>query len=139
MRDTQNTEARRPITRTFEGVKWTKHTCPDHNVPRWVASIPGTPLAVVRRVPCALLDEIDCFIAVPRRCSDGVLRFLHFDGSTVAGSYPLTMAEKQAIWKISERMPFWTVPINMRIRYPRFYDVRQASRVVADLRRAVTE
>lgn len=136
MRDTQNTEARRPITRTYEGVQWFKHPT-FHGVPIWVATIPGTPLVVVRRLPCALDPKPSCFIAVARQGLDGVTRFWHFDGATVANTYPLTHAEQKAIWDISECMPFWTVPINLKIRYPRFDDVRHASRVVAELRRAV--
>lgn len=144
MRDTQNTEARRPITRTYEGVQWFKHT--DRRLighgegsdpAVWVASIPGTPLAVVRRPPCALDPHTSCYIAVSRVSLDGVRRFYHFDGMAVANSFPLTHAEKTAVWRISEAMPFWTVPINMKIRYPRFENVRHASRVVAELRRAV--
>lgn len=42
MRDTQNTEARRPISRTYEGVQWFKH---EHG---WRAAIPGSPLSVNR-------------------------------------------------------------------------------------------
>ena len=47
MRDTQNTEARRPIVRTYEGVQWFKHGHGRDSF--WFASVPGTKLAVVRR------------------------------------------------------------------------------------------
>jgi len=50
MRDTQNTEARRPITRTYEGVQWFKHGHAGQKDAFWFASVPGTKLAVVRRV-----------------------------------------------------------------------------------------
>lgn len=53
MRDTQNTEARRPITRTYEGVQWFKHQTGTESVPAqldevWLAAIPGTNLALYR-------------------------------------------------------------------------------------------
>jgi hypothetical protein len=49
MRDTQNTEARRLITRTYEGVQWFKHGHSRDSTAFWFASVPGTKLAVVRR------------------------------------------------------------------------------------------
>lgn len=146
MRDTQNTEARRPIARTYEGVQWFKHTCPDHNVPIWVAALPGTPLAIVRRPPCALhrfttcFDDVrhTCFVAVSRKGFDGVRRFYHFDSDALAPSFRLTHAEQTAIWRINKSMPFFTVAKDIdQIRYVRFDDVRHASRVVAELRRAL--
>ena len=50
MRDTQNTEARRPITRTYEGVQWFKHGHAGQQDAFWFASVPGTKLAVVRQI-----------------------------------------------------------------------------------------
>jgi len=53
MRDTQNTEARHPIARTYEGVRWFKHQTGTPQIPAmlgevWLAAIPGTNLAFYR-------------------------------------------------------------------------------------------
>jgi hypothetical protein len=61
MAQTMNKEARRPTVRTYEGVRWFRHG--PYN---WVASVPGTRLAVERmlcnksnRWHCYVLDVIE--------------------------------------------------------------------------------
>lgn len=136
MRDTQNTEARRPISRTYEGVQWFKHTCPDHHVPLWVTPISGTPLVIVRRVPCALDDLHSCFLAVHRPHNHSP--WVHHRS---AWTGELTQLEREAVEGIDSIMPWWTVNMNgnIHLRAPRFDSVRKASLAVADLNRRIQQ
>jgi hypothetical protein len=63
MRDTQNTEARRPIVRTYEGVQWFKHQTGTESIPAflkevWLAAIPGTNMALYR-FPVHTIGNLD--------------------------------------------------------------------------------
>ena len=47
MAEAKTRAARRPISRTYEGVQWFKHGAGEDTL--WLASVPGTNLALVRR------------------------------------------------------------------------------------------
>lgn len=48
MAATMNTEARRPIARTYEGVQWFKEGSDHYSDTFWRCSVPGTTLSIVR-------------------------------------------------------------------------------------------
>lgn len=50
MAEAKTRTARRPITRTYEGVQWFKHGHAGARDAFWFAAVPGTNLAAVRRV-----------------------------------------------------------------------------------------